>query len=123
MLATPVLAERFEGRFSERLTVTATAFNSLHGQGAGDDHTVAAWGDVLKPGMHVIAVSRDLIERGMVYGTAVRIEGLEGVWYVRDKMHDRWRNKIDIYMGTDLRGALNWGRRKVTIHWAPEVAE
>ena len=59
----------------------------------------------------------------MVYGTAVRIEGLEGVWYVRDKMHDRWRNKIDIYMGTDLRAALKWGRRKVTIHWAPERVE
>lgn len=111
-LPAPVLAERSP----ERLTVTATAFNSLPGQGAGDDHTLAAWGDTLVPGMRAIAVSRDLIERGLDYGTPVRIEGLEGIWYVRDKMHGRWRNKIDVYMGEDRQAAMEWGRQKVTIH-------
>jgi len=32
-------------------------------------------------------------------------------------MHSRWRKKIDIYMGTNLKKALQWGRRKVTIYW------
>lgn len=99
------------------LTVTATAYNSLVGQGAGDDHSLAAWGDTLIPGMKAIAVSRDLLARGLDYGTPVRIEGLDGIWYVRDKMHRRWTNKIDIYMGEDLEAALDWGRRRVVIHW------
>jgi 3D (Asp-Asp-Asp) domain-containing protein len=30
----------------------------------------------------------------------------------------RWSHKIDIYMGEDVRRALRWGRRKVTIHWS-----
>src|SRR5690606_22973291 len=91
--------------------------NSLPGQGSGADPSLAAWGDTLVPGMKAIAVSRDLIEAGLDYGTAVRIEGLDGIWYVRDKMHRRWRNKIDIYMGEDRQAALDWGRRRVIIHW------
>ncbi len=106
--------------FNETTTVTATAYNSLDGQGAGNDHSVAAWGDTLVPGMKAIAVSRDLIGAGLDYGTPVRIEGLDGVWYVRDKMHSRWQNKIDIYMGEDLDAARDWGRRRVVIHWGEE---
>ena len=111
--AGPVTVDSFE----ENARVTATAFNSLPGQGAGDDHSLAAWGDTLVPGMKAIAVSRDLLEQGLDYGTPVRIEGLDGIWYVRDKMHRRWRNKIDIYMGEDRDAALEWGRRRVTIQW------
>lgn len=114
-LAVPAVAQPF----TETRVVTATAFNSLPGQGAGADHTLAAWGDILTPGMRAIAVSRDLIALGLDYGTPVRIEGVEGIWYVRDKMNARWRNKIDIYMGEDLPAALDWGRRRVTIHWSP----
>ncbi|WP_240692498.1 3D domain-containing protein [Alloalcanivorax gelatiniphagus] len=106
--------------FKDSTTVTATAYNSLEGQGAGDDHSLAAWGDTLVPGMKAIAVSRDLIGAGLDYGTPVRIEGLDGVWYVRDKMHSRWRNKIDIYMGEDQDAARDWGRRRVIIHWGEE---
>lgn len=106
--------------FKETTTVTATAYNSLEGQGGGNDHSVAAWGDTLVPGMKAIAVSRDLIGAGLDYGTPVRIEGLDGVWYVRDKMHSRWQNKIDIYMGEDLDAARDWGRRRVVIHWGEE---
>lgn len=106
--------------FSQRRTVTATAFNSLPGQGHGEDHTLAAWGDTLVPGMKAIAVSRDLLAIGLTEGTAIKIEGLEGIWYVRDKMHARWRNKIDIYMGEDRSAALQWGRRQVEIRWQPD---
>lgn len=95
-------------------SVTASAYNSLEGQGSGNS-AISAWGDTLKPGMKVIAVSRDLIEKGLTYGTPVKIEGLEGVFIVRDKMNSRWKNKIDIYMGTNREKALQWGRKKVEI--------
>ncbi|EKF75846.1 hypothetical protein A11A3_00090 [Alcanivorax hongdengensis A-11-3] len=101
------------------LTVTATAYNSLPGQGAGTDHSLAAWGDTLEPGMRVIAVSRDLIRRGLTHNTPVTIEGLPGIWLVKDKMHRRWKNKIDIYMGHDRQAAREWGRRRVKIRFSP----
>lgn len=99
------------------LTVTASAYNSLHGQGAGRDHALAAWGDRLEPGMQVIAVSRDLIRMGLTHNTEVTVEGLPGVWLVKDKMHRRWKRKIDIYMGEDVQAAREWGRRKVKIRF------
>ena len=106
------------------LTVTATAYNSLHGQGAGKDHALAAWGDRLEPGMQAIAVSRDLIPLGLGHNAEVEIEGLPGVWVVKDKMNRRWKHKIDIYMGEDLEAAREWGKRQVTITFAaPEEEE
>lgn len=103
------------------LNVTATAYNSLKVQGIGDPN-ITAWGDTLRPGVKSIAVSRDLLKQGLDYGTYVKIEGLEGYYVVNDKMHSRWTNKIDIYMGTDKRKALNWGRRMVRITF-PDPAE
>ena len=101
------------------MTVTATAYNSLHGQGAGADHALAAWGDRLTPGMKSIAVSRDLIPMGLGHNAQLQIEGLPGTWVVKDKMHWRWKKKIDIYMGEDVQAARNWGRRKVKITFVP----
>ena len=43
------------------LEVTATAYTSSPDE-TNDEPTIAAWGDELKPGMNVIAVSRDLID-------------------------------------------------------------
>ena len=92
--------------------MTASAYNSLRRQGVGNP-LITAWGDTLQPGVQSIAVSRDLLQRGLKYKTRVKIEGFEGLFIVNDKMHPRWRNKIDIYMGTDKQKALKWGRRKV----------
>lgn len=100
----------------QTLTVNATAYNSTSSQTVGNP-TITAWGDTLKPGMKVIAVSRDLIRKGLDYNTPVRIEGLEGIFFVKDKMHHRWKNKIDIYMGEDVQKARNWGRKKISIHF------
>ena len=99
------------------MEVTATAYNSLAAQTHKDHPALTAWGDTLKPGMKAIAVSRDLIDSGLTYGTEVEIEGLEGTYTVRDKMNKRWNQKIDIYMGTSVEKALNWGKQKVTIFW------
>ncbi|MDX1634686.1 MAG: hypothetical protein R3280_08620 [Marinobacter sp.] len=98
--------------------VTATAYNSVKAQTTIDgDPTLTAWGDTLKPGMKAIAVSRDLIDDGLTHGTEVTIEGLPGTYIVRDKMNKRWDNKIDIYMGNDVKAAREWGKRTVTISW------
>ena len=99
-----------------KLTITASAYNSLKAQGSGNP-SISAWGDRLKPGMKAIAVSRDLIKMGLKHNTKVKIEGLPGTYLVKDKMHKRWKRKIDIYLGRDVKAARQWGKRKVTISW------
>lgn len=99
------------------MEVTASAYNSLAAQTHKDHPALTAWGDTLKPGMKAIAVSRDLIDSGLVHGTEVKIEGLDGTYVVRDKMNKRWTKKIDIYMGVSRQKAINWGKKKVTIRW------
>jgi len=98
------------------MEVTATAYNSLASQ-TNALANIAAWGDTLSPGMKCIAVSRDLLIKGLTYNTPVKIEGFEGVYLVKDKMNKRWENRIDIYMGNDVEKAREWGRKKVTIQY------
>ena len=104
--------------FSKRmLSVTATAYTSHVGQ-TDSTPNIAAWGDRLRPGMKVIAVSRDLLNQyGLERGSKVKIHGQPGHYVVLDKMNKRWKKKIDIYMGKDKREAFKWGKRKVTIEW------
>jgi len=68
-------------------------------------------------------VSRDLLDRGLTNGTYVTIDGLHGKYKVLDKMNKRWKKKIDIYMGINLKKAKRWGKRKVTIHWKKKSIE
>lgn len=96
------------------MVVMATAYNSLDAQTLGNP-LITFWGDTLVPGSKTIAVSHDLAEAGLTHNTPVKIEGLEGIFIVNDKMHSRWKKKIDIYMGNDRQKALEWGRRKVEI--------
>lgn len=98
----------------ETIPVTATAYNSVPSQTSGNP-IITAFGDSLKPGMKCIAVSKDLLTLGLTHNTPVAIEGLEGLYIVNDKMHSRWRKRIDIYMGLDVKAAEEWGRRKVKI--------
>lgn len=101
------------------MEVTASAYNSVPSQTDGNS-TTTAWGDELKPGMKCIAVSRDLIPLGLKHQTEVKIEGLPGTYQVLDKMHYKWKKRIDIYMGNDVAAARNWGRKKVTISFLRE---
>ncbi|RIA09680.1 3D (Asp-Asp-Asp) domain-containing protein [Flavobacteriaceae bacterium MAR_2010_72] len=98
------------------LRVIATAYNSVEYQTDGDPH-ITAFGDSLKSGLKYIAVSNDLYRLGFKHNTFVTIEGLKGIYLVKDRMHERWKNKIDIYMGTDINAAKEWGRKKVTVHF------
>ncbi|MDH5413156.1 MAG: 3D domain-containing protein [Flavobacteriaceae bacterium] len=96
------------------ITVTATAYNSLKNQTSSNPH-ITAWGDSLLPGKKYIAVSRDLIGLGLKHNTPVKIDGYEELFIVKDKMHRRWKNRIDIYMGLDVKKAKTWGKRKIEI--------
>ncbi len=101
----------------DTLTVTASAFNSLNYQTGLGNPNLTAWGDTIEPGMKVLAVSRDLIAKGLDHNTEVIIEGMEGVFVVKDKMHYRWKNKIDIYMDEDVGKAREFGRKKLKIYY------
>lgn len=100
----------------QSLTVTASAYTSTVGE-TDSTPNLAAWGDTLKPGMKSIAVSRDLIKLGLTHQQEVRIEGFDGKYTVLDKMNKRWTNKIDIYMGEDVKKANQWGKQEVVIYW------
>ncbi len=78
---------------------------------------MAAWNNKIKPGMKIIAVSRDLIKKyGLTNGKKVKIQGLPGLYTVRDKMNKRFRSRIDIYMGLNKKKALQWGKRKIVLY-------
>jgi len=111
------IAKKAKKKKLNTIRVTATAYTSHPGQ---TDKTpfLAAWNNKLRPGMKVIAVSRDLIKKyGLTNGVKVKLKGLPGYYVVRDKMNKRFRNKIDIYMGLNKKKALKWGKRKITISW------
>jgi 3D (Asp-Asp-Asp) domain-containing protein len=101
----------------DTLEVTASAYNSLSWQTGAGGANITAWGDTLKPGLKAIAVSRDLIKKGLDHNTPVKIEGFNGVFHVKDKMHYRWKNKIDIYMDEDVKKARKFGRKKLKIYF------
>ena len=98
------------------LDVKATAYNSTKAQTFGNP-SIAAWGDTLRPGMKCIAVSRDLIALGLKHNTPVKIEGLDSIYLVKDKMHRRKRKQIDIYMGKDIKKARIWGVKRLKIRY------
>ena len=101
----------------DTLEVSVSAYNSVSWQTGAGGANITAWGDTLKPGLKAIAVSRDLIKKGLDHNTPVKIEGFEGFFRVKDKMHYRWKNKIDIYMGEDVKKARKFGRKKLKIYY------
>lgn len=111
--ATPPASRAPQAR---ELEVTATAYNSASGQ-TDASPGITAFGIRLKPGMRVVAVSRDLEALGLTEGVSIRIDGLDGDWRVADRMNERWTHKIDIYFGDDAEAAKRWGKRRVHIHW------
>lgn len=102
--------------------VTATAYNSLAYQTNSNPH-ITAFGDSLIPGLRYIAVSRDLLDSGLVHNTQVKLEGFDSLFTVKDKMNRRWRKRIDIYMGVDVKKARNWGKRKLNIEYCIPVKD
>lgn len=114
--------ETSENNFDEsmyewhEIEVTATAYNSFKNQ-TNSNPNVTAFGDSLYPGLPYIAVSQDLYRKGLRRDTPLKIEGFDSVYWVKDRMHNRWQNRIDIYMGEDKKAAREWGRRRVKIQY------
>jgi 3D (Asp-Asp-Asp) domain-containing protein len=98
------------------IKVTASAYNSTKHQTDSNPH-ITAFGDSLKPGLRYVAVSKDLIKLGLKHNTPIKIEGFDSIYFVKDRMHSRWKNRIDIYMGLDIKAARTWGRKKVNISY------
>ncbi len=98
----------------DTICVTATAYNSVDSQTEGHP-MLTAWGDTLRPGMNAVAVSRDLMRMGLDHNAKIKIEGFDSIFLVKDKMHYRWRNRIDIYMGKNVEAARDFGRKKLNI--------
>lgn len=100
----------------KELKVKATAYNSVRSQ-TDSSPSIAAWGDTLKPNMKCIAVSRDLLRLGLKHNSPVKIEGLDSIYLVKDKMHRRKRKQIDVFMGKDVKKARQWGVKRLTIKY------
>lgn len=87
--------------------VTLTAYNAEVSQCDADPDIAASMRRV-RPG--TIAVSRDLFDKGWVFGRKVRIEGL-GIFEINDLMAARHDNSIDIFLGSNQK-AQAFGKRR-----------
>jgi len=113
------------------LEVVVTAYSSTPEQTDGDP-TVTATGQSVRPG--ILAVSRDLLNTQLPYGTQVRIleiradeEGCGGyptstVFEVQDTMAARIDNQVDIWM-PNLQEAVAWGSCVATLEVVAYAAE
>jgi 3D (Asp-Asp-Asp) domain-containing protein len=117
---TPAVGLAAKAQANERsLTVTVTAFNSTKAQTDARPR-LGAWGDKLDdPGIRAVAVSPDLIAKGLGHKTRIRIEGLEGEYVVLDRTAAKWKNRVDIFMGRDVAAAKRFGKKRVKISWSP----
>ena len=83
----------------------------------GEEPARGSWGDELVPGMKALAVSPDLVERGLSRGVRVRIEGLPASYRVRHRLGDGTRERVEIFMGTDAEAVHRWQERRARIWW------
>lgn len=102
---------------TKSLVVRALAYTGCSSKSKSKRLPRGAWGDPLPPDIKAVAVSPDLLQMGLEYGDAIRIEGLPGEYKVLDLMHHRHAKAIDIYYGYDRCGARQWGSRTLTITW------
>jgi 3D (Asp-Asp-Asp) domain-containing protein len=105
----------------QRMVVRATAYNSTPAQTDSRPFEPACTDEELHP--RTIAVSRDLFRAGLKCGTKVKIEGMKGEWTVVDKTARKHQKLIDIYMGTDVKAARQFGVKQVQIAWTPSSSE
>jgi 3D (Asp-Asp-Asp) domain-containing protein len=82
--------------------VTISNYNSVVAQTDSSPHSTAF---NVKPGPGVIAISRDLLEKGFIPFSKVYIEGF-GVFTVADLTHERHKNRIDIWTTENIKPFL-----------------
>jgi 3D (Asp-Asp-Asp) domain-containing protein len=83
----------------------------------GSEPWRGTWGDELVPGMRALAVSPDLVARGVIRGTRVRIEGMPASYRVRHELGAEAHERVEIFMGTDTEAARRFGERRARIWW------
>ena len=64
-----------------------------------------------------------LIKQGLQHNTMVRIATFPDTFLVKDKMNRRWRKRMDVYMGADVKKARQWGRKKMMICYAVPLGD
>ena len=104
---TQELRTRLDDRSVERVSVSA--YTPCKEECDADPHITASMQPV-RAG--TVAVSRDLFEKGWVFGKKVYLKGL-GIYEISDLMHKRHAKKIDIFMW-DKKDALSFGKRETT---------
>lgn len=110
LVSDPEYQERLEAQIRPVATVTVTAYNADPAQTDSDPEITASMRRV-KPG--TIAVSRDLFNKGWVFGKKVRIEGL-GIYEINDLMAARHNKAIDIFLAGSTASAMAFGKRRTT---------
>lgn len=95
-------------------TVIVTAYTSSPNETDSTPYLPACGGELV-PGDKAVAVSRDLEKHGIKCGMSIWINGV--AYQVRDRMHKRWTNRIDIYAGDDKHAAKAFGKRRLSIKW------
>ena len=100
------------------LEVRALAYTSRSRKGSKKGAVpMSACGEPLTPGIKAVAVSPDLLTRGLAMRTKIKIQGMDGEYEVLDTMSPRWNKTIDIYFGDDVLGARQWGSKDIVISW------
>lgn len=99
---------RLEAQNKPVAIVTVTAYSAEPSQ-TDSDPDIAASMRRVRPG--TVAVSRDLFDKGWVFGRKVRIEGL-GIYVINDLMAARHGNSIDIFIG-NTQQCQAFGKRRV----------
>ncbi|MBU1228342.1 MAG: 3D domain-containing protein [Proteobacteria bacterium] len=108
LVSDPEYLHRLQEQTKPVATVTVTAYNADPSQ-TDSDPDIAASMRRVKPG--TIAVSRDLFDRGWVFGRKVRLEGL-GIFEINDLMAARHNRAIDIFLYSNSK-ALAFGKRRI----------
>jgi 3D (Asp-Asp-Asp) domain-containing protein len=82
----------FKGDFPKRYKCTVTFYTPSVDE-TDDTPFITASGQRVRLG--ICAISRDLERIGFTFGKTIYVEGL-GSFEIQDRMHRRWRNRIDI---------------------------
>jgi 3D (Asp-Asp-Asp) domain-containing protein len=108
IVSDPEYLRRLEEQGKPNALVTVTAYNNDPAQ-TDSDPDIAASMRRVKPG--TIAVSRDLFDRGWVFGRKVRLEGL-GIYEINDLMAARHNRAVDIFLYSNSQ-AQAFGKRHI----------
>jgi len=104
---TEELQARIDKRYVEQVTVTAY---TPRRQECDSDPLITA--SMRKVQAGTVAVSRDLFERGWVFGRKIYLKGL-GIYEIRDLMNKRFTKRIDVFFW-DHHDAQKFGKKNTT---------